>query len=51
LRGSIGARKTKKYAVLEKEVPVLKVVKFFAIVTLNEFNWKKEMCGDIFLKV
>jgi hypothetical protein len=36
---------------LEKEVPVLKVVKFFAIVTLNEFNWKKEMCGDIFLKV
>ena len=36
---------------MEKEVPVLKVVKFFAIVTLNKFDWKKEVCGDIFLKV
>jgi hypothetical protein len=36
---------------LKKEVSVLKVIKFFAVVTLDKFNGKKEVCGDIFLKV
>ena len=41
----------KEYAVVKEEVPVFKVVEFFTIVTLNEFNWKKEVGGDMFLKV
>ena len=36
---------------MEKKVPVLKVVRFFTIVTLYKFNWKKEVGSDISLKV
>jgi hypothetical protein len=37
--------------VLKKEVTILKVVKFFAIITLNKFNGKKEVGGYISLDV
>ena len=42
---------TKKYAVLEKKVSIFKVVKLFAIVTLNKFDWEEEVGSDVFLKV
>ena len=51
LRRGIWAGETKKYAVLEKEVPILKVVKLFAIVTLYKFDGEEEVGSDVFLKV
>ena len=36
---------------LKKEVSVLKVIKFFAVVTLDKFNGKKEVGGYISLDV
>ena len=51
LRGGVWAGETKKYAMLEKEVSIFKVVKFFAIVTLNKFDWEEEVGSDVSLKV
>ena len=35
---------------LEEKIPIRKIIKFTSIITLNKFNWKKEMSGDISLK-
>jgi hypothetical protein len=46
----IQTRKTKNYAVRKKEVAVLSVVKFTAIVTLNKTNSKTEVRKYILAK-
>ena len=51
MRRSIWAGETKKYAVLEKKVPIWKVIKLFAIVTLNKFYGKEKVGSDISLEV
>ena len=35
---------------LKEKIPICKIVKFTTIITLNKFNWEKEMSGDISLK-
>jgi hypothetical protein len=36
---------------LEKEVSVLKIIKFFTIVALDDSDGKKEVCSDISLEI
>ena len=47
----VGTGKTQEDAVLEEEIAVLKVIKFFTVVTLDESNWEKEVGGYITLKI
>ena len=51
LRRGVWVGETKKYDVLEKKVSILKVIKLFAIVTLNKFDWEEEVGSDVSLKV
>ena len=51
LRRGVWAGEMKKYAVLDKKVSILKVVKLFAIFTLNKFDWEEEVGSDVSLKV
>ena len=51
LRGCIGARKAKEYAVRKKESAIASIIKFTSIVTLNKAYGKTKVGENILTKI